>query len=70
MIELSNLTGRSIFVNEDLIRSMEAGPETTLCFIDGTRIPVKENPSEITQKIIDFKLKTHQLQQRDSTSWK
>jgi uncharacterized protein YlzI (FlbEa/FlbD family) len=62
MIELLGLSGKTIFVNHELIRTMEEGPETILCFVDGTRIPVRNKPPEILEKMIQFKLRLQQLQ--------
>jgi uncharacterized protein YlzI (FlbEa/FlbD family) len=62
MIELLGLSGKPIYVNFELIRTMEEGPETILCFIDGTRMPVRNKTQEILEKMIQFKLKLKQLQ--------
>ncbi len=55
MIELTTLVGKTIFVNPELIRSLEVTPDTIVCFIDGTRVPVKETPEQITAKVVQFK---------------
>ena len=55
MIELTTLIGRLIFVNPELIRSLETTPDTILCFTDGTRVPVRETPEQIKAKIIQYK---------------
>lgn len=55
MIELTTLIGKKIFVNPELIRSLETTPDTILCFTDGTRVPVRETPEEIKDKFIQFK---------------
>ncbi len=55
MIEVTSLVGKPIYVNPDLIRSMEAVPDTILCFVDGTRVPVRETPDQVRNKVIQFK---------------
>ncbi len=65
MIELKGLSGKSLFVNHELIRTMEEGPETTICFVDGTRIPVRDKPQEILEKVVQFKLRLQQLDIRE-----
>ena len=55
MIELTTLVGKSIFVNPELIRTCEKTPDTIICFTDGTRMPVRDTPEEITAKMIHFK---------------
>lgn len=55
MIEVTTLAGKPLFVNPELIRSMESAPDTILCFIDGTRVPVRETPKQIIAKVIQFK---------------
>lgn len=55
MIELTTLIGRLIFVNPELIRSLETTPDTIICFTDGTRVPVRETPEQIKAKIIQYK---------------
>jgi flagellar protein FlbD len=55
MIELTTLGGKRIWVNQELIRTVESAPDTILCMTDGTRMPVRETPEEIRTKIIQFK---------------
>ena len=64
MIELSKICGRKVLINIDLIRSIEKTPDTLLRFTDGETLVVKESPSEIQSKIIDFR-KLCQLQGKD-----
>lgn len=55
MIELTTLGGKKIWVNQELIRTVETAPDTILCLTDGTRMPVRETPEQIRTKVIDFK---------------
>ncbi|MFN7455010.1 MAG: flagellar FlbD family protein [Pseudobdellovibrionaceae bacterium] len=55
MIELTNLAGQKIIVNLELVRFIEGTPDSILCFLDGTRLPVRESFSEIQTKYSQFK---------------
>lgn len=55
MIELTTLVGKTIYVNPELIRTLEVAPDTILCFVDGTRVPVRETPEQIKNKVLKFK---------------
>jgi flagellar protein FlbD len=69
MIELTSLIGKTVFVNPDLIRSIESAPDTILCFVDGTRIPVRETPKQIQDKVIQFKQLVFQVGGKGLTTW-
>jgi uncharacterized protein YlzI (FlbEa/FlbD family) len=47
MIELTALSGNKIFVNLQLVRMMDGHHETTLYFIDGQKLIVREKTLEI-----------------------
>lgn len=55
MIEVSKINGKPVFVNPDLIRFIEATPDTVLTFVDGERIMVRDEPQEIVEKIVRFR---------------
>ncbi|MCE3009607.1 MAG: flagellar FlbD family protein [Proteobacteria bacterium] len=55
MIELTNLAGQKIMVNLEIVRFIEGTPDSILCFLDGTRLPVRENFEEIKLKYTQFK---------------
>jgi flagellar protein FlbD len=55
MIELSKINGKPIMVNPDLIRTIEAAPDTILIFTDGERLMVQNEPKEIVEKIVRFR---------------
>lgn len=64
MIELTSLVGKTVYVNPDLIRSIESAPDTILCFLDGTRVPVRETPEEIKDKFVQFKKLIFQVREK------
>lgn len=55
MIELSKLNGSAVLVNPDLIRVIEATPDTVVTFTDGEKLMVKDRPKEIVEKIVRFR---------------
>ena len=55
MIEVSKINGKAVMVNPDLIRFIEATPDTVLTFTDGERLMVQDQPREIIEKIILFR---------------
>jgi flagellar protein FlbD len=55
MIEVSKINGKPVFVNPDLIRFIEATPDTVLTFTDGERMMVQDEPKVIIEKIIRFR---------------
>jgi flagellar protein FlbD len=55
MIELSKINGKPVLVYPDLIRFIEATPDTVLTFTDGERMMVRDEPNAILEKIIRFR---------------
>ena len=61
-IYLSYLIGKkfegsmvSMFLNDDLIQTMEETPDTVITLTNGIKYVVKENCEEIKTKIIEYK---------------
>lgn len=57
MIEVMRLDGKVYWVNPHMIESMETNPDLTLTMLSGKKIIVKNSPSEIIEKIIDYRKK-------------
>ncbi len=51
MIQVTTLAGKTVFVNDLLIRQIDTTPDTILCFTDGTRMPVKDSAKDVVEKI-------------------
>lgn len=51
MIRLIRIDGVEILLNEDMIQSIEASPDTTITLAGGEEIKVKNSVSDITEKI-------------------
>lgn len=54
MITLTRLNGKKFVVNAELIRTVEALPDTTVKLINGDTIIVKESMDDVVDKTIDY----------------
>ena len=50
MILVHRLRGEPMFINEDLIESIEATPDTVLTLVDGRKIVVADSPELIVDR--------------------
>lgn len=57
MIEVMRLDGKKYWVNPHMIESMESNPDLTLTMLSGKKIVVKNPPSEVIEKIIEYRKK-------------
>ena len=55
MILVHRLKGEPLFVNADLIESIESTPDTVLTLVDGRKAVVAESPPEIVARIRAFR---------------
>ena len=55
MILVHRLRGDELFVNADLIESLEATPDTVLTLVDGRRVFVEERPEVVVERVIAFR---------------
>jgi flagellar protein FlbD len=58
MIKLTRIHGSEIFINFHLIQWIEETPDTTLTFLNGSKIIVREKVSDIINIINDELNKT------------
>jgi flagellar protein FlbD len=54
MIRLTRLNQQSVVVNPDNILWADATPDTTLCFVGGDRLMVRENLDELVSRIVNY----------------
>lgn len=54
MITVTRLNGKRLVVNAELIRSVEANPDTTIKLINGDHIIVRESMEEVVQLAIEY----------------
>lgn len=51
MILVHRLKGEPLFVNADLVESVEPTPDTVLSMVDGRKLVVAETPDEVVDRI-------------------
>lgn len=56
MIQLTRLNRTMIYLNPDLIKTIEEAPDTTICLLNGEYYLVLEKTSEVVEKIIDYRV--------------
>jgi len=54
MITVTRLNDQAMVVNAELIRSVEANPDSTITMINGDHIIVKESMPQIVAKTIEY----------------
>jgi len=54
MITLTRLNNDRFVVNAELIRTVEAVPDTTITLINGDRMVVREEMDEVVRRVIEY----------------
>jgi flagellar protein FlbD len=55
MIELTRLNGIPILLNSDLIKTAEASPDTMITLINGEKLIVREERSEVLDRVLAYR---------------
>ena len=55
MVLVHRLKGEPLFLNADLIESIESIPDTVVTLADGRRLVVADDPGELVQRITRFR---------------
>jgi flagellar protein FlbD len=55
MIELTRLNGNLMLLNSDLIKTAEASPDTMLTLINGEKLIVREELSEVLERVLHYR---------------
>ncbi|HWC36528.1 MAG TPA: flagellar FlbD family protein [Mycobacteriales bacterium] len=55
MIRLTRLNGSHLWMNPDLIASVEQRPDTTVTLVDGRHLVVQESPAEVATEMVQFR---------------
>lgn len=63
MIKLTRLDGSSFILNAELIRDVEARPDTYITLIGGDRIVVAESPDEVLRRAVAYQQAKHLIPQ-------
>ncbi len=59
MIKLTRLDGEPFVLNAELIRYVEARPDTFVTLTTGDRVVVAESMDEVVEKAIDYQRNKH-----------
>ena len=54
MIKVTRLNGKQLYINAELIRTLEGTPDTVVSLTDGTQIIALEKPEILIQRVIDY----------------
>lgn len=55
MIVVTRLDGKEYLINPHQIESIEAKPDTTLTMLSGKTVVVREKPSVVVDRIVDYR---------------
>lgn len=54
MIKVTRLNGQPFVINAEIIRSVEALPDTTITLINGDKVIVKESMDDVIARSIEY----------------
>ena len=60
MINLTRLNGQSFILNSDLIRTIEATPDTVISLTLGEKMMVKEDVKTVIDSVLEYRRKIAQ----------
>lgn len=55
VICLTHFKGNSFYLNAELIKSVEATPDTVITLVDESKIVVRESPAEVARRVIEYR---------------
>jgi flagellar protein FlbD len=55
MIQLTRLNGSLLAINSDLIKFVEAAPDTVLTLVTGEKVIVREGVGEVIERVREFR---------------
>jgi flagellar protein FlbD len=61
MIQLTKLNKHALLVNADLIKYVEASPDTTITLTNGEKILVLESPQAVVDRIVQYRTHVAQM---------
>ncbi len=62
MISITRFNGTVIYLNADLIQSVEGTPDTVITLTNNVKIVAREKPQEVINKIITYQRLVHNPQ--------
>ncbi len=54
MITVTRLNGKQVVINAELIRTVEANPDTTITLINGDHIIVLESTEAVVERAVEY----------------
>lgn len=54
MIAVTRLSGKQFIINAELIRTVEANPDTTITLINGDHLIVKESMEQVVHLAVEY----------------
>jgi flagellar protein FlbD len=60
MIELTRLNGKGFVVNCELIKTIEATPDTVISLTTGEKLMVKESVDQVVESTVRYKKRLYQ----------
>jgi len=58
MIFVTRTNGSKLYLNPELIQSVEATPDTVITLVSNKKLIVKDTPDEISGRFIEYRRKT------------
>jgi len=55
MIQLTRLNNTALAVNSDLIKYVEAAPDTVITLLNGEKLVVRETTGQVIERVRDFR---------------
>jgi len=55
VIQLTHFKGNTFFLNAELIKMVEATPDTVITLVDESKIVVRERPEEVAERFIAYR---------------
>lgn len=58
MIFITRLNGSKMYLNPELIQTIESTPDTVITLVSNKKFIVKDTPQEIAERFIEYKRRT------------
>jgi len=58
VIFITRLNGSKIYINPELIQTVESTPDTVITLVSNKKIIVRDSPQEIAQRFIEYRRRT------------
>ena len=58
VISITRLNGSNMYINPELIQTVESTPDTVITLVSNKKFIVKDSPQEIAQRFIEYRRRT------------